>query len=186
MGFRSKRTFRLCWGQLERLKPCKNISKIGLSWMKETLDFSFWQRNRLLKWYGIYLLSLKLIILLHFLLIFSLNVLCFKANFCFINPDYTLNYTSSAFTLFNLLFTTVRSFEAISRAMAALPNDLPAICKAFRDSRQTFAVATTEEVRNCHLALEGNNCTISLHTRVDLLRSRSRNFYTVTWYTCRL
>jgi hypothetical protein len=27
-------------GQLERLKPCKKISKIGLNWMKETLDFS--------------------------------------------------------------------------------------------------------------------------------------------------
>jgi hypothetical protein len=40
MGFRSKRTFRLCWG-LERLKPRKRISKIGLSWMKETLDWSF-------------------------------------------------------------------------------------------------------------------------------------------------
>jgi hypothetical protein len=39
--FRSKRTFRLCWGQLERLKPRKKISKIGFSWMKETLDFSF-------------------------------------------------------------------------------------------------------------------------------------------------
>jgi hypothetical protein len=41
MGFRSKRTFRLCWGQLERLKPHKEISKIGFSWMKETLEFSF-------------------------------------------------------------------------------------------------------------------------------------------------
>jgi hypothetical protein len=39
--FRSKRTFRLCWGQLERLKPRKKISKIGLNWLKETLDFSF-------------------------------------------------------------------------------------------------------------------------------------------------
>jgi hypothetical protein len=27
--------------ELERLKPRKKISKIGLSWMKETLDFSF-------------------------------------------------------------------------------------------------------------------------------------------------
>jgi hypothetical protein len=41
MEFRSKRTFRLCCGQLERLKPRKKISKIGLSWLKETLDFSF-------------------------------------------------------------------------------------------------------------------------------------------------
>jgi hypothetical protein len=46
MGCRSKgdysmRTFRLCWGQLERLKPRKKIFKNGFSWMKETLDFSF-------------------------------------------------------------------------------------------------------------------------------------------------
>jgi hypothetical protein len=27
MGFRSKRTFRLCWGQLERLNPRKKISQ---------------------------------------------------------------------------------------------------------------------------------------------------------------
>jgi hypothetical protein len=46
MGFRSKRdwskrTFRPCSGQLERLKPRKKISKIGFSWMKEALHFSF-------------------------------------------------------------------------------------------------------------------------------------------------
>jgi hypothetical protein len=41
VGFRSKRTSRLCSGQLERVKPRKKISKIGFSWMKETLDFSF-------------------------------------------------------------------------------------------------------------------------------------------------
>jgi hypothetical protein len=28
-----KTTFRLCWGQLERLKPRKKISNIGFSWM---------------------------------------------------------------------------------------------------------------------------------------------------------
>jgi hypothetical protein len=28
-------------GHLERLKPRKKISRIGLSWMKETLDFNF-------------------------------------------------------------------------------------------------------------------------------------------------
>jgi hypothetical protein len=33
----SKRTFRLCCGQLERLKPRKEISKIAFSWMKELL-----------------------------------------------------------------------------------------------------------------------------------------------------
>jgi hypothetical protein len=33
MAFRSKRAFRLCWGHLERLKPYKKISKIGLSWI---------------------------------------------------------------------------------------------------------------------------------------------------------
>jgi hypothetical protein len=42
LGFRSKKAFRLPWG-LERLKPHKKISKTGLRWMKETLDFSFWQ-----------------------------------------------------------------------------------------------------------------------------------------------
>jgi hypothetical protein len=31
MGFRSKRTFRLCWGQLERLKPHKKILQ---DWLK--------------------------------------------------------------------------------------------------------------------------------------------------------
>jgi hypothetical protein len=31
MRFRSKRTFRLCWEQLERLKPRKKISMTGLS-----------------------------------------------------------------------------------------------------------------------------------------------------------
>jgi hypothetical protein len=45
VAFRSKRTFRLCWGQLERLKPRKKISKIRFSWMKETLDFSSWQKQ---------------------------------------------------------------------------------------------------------------------------------------------
>jgi hypothetical protein len=28
-------------GKIERLKPRKKVSKIGLSWMKETLDFNF-------------------------------------------------------------------------------------------------------------------------------------------------
>jgi hypothetical protein len=37
MGLRSKRTFGLCWGQLEKLKPRKKIYKTGLSWMKQTL-----------------------------------------------------------------------------------------------------------------------------------------------------
>jgi hypothetical protein len=32
---------KFCSGQLERLKPHKKISKTGLSWMKESLDFSF-------------------------------------------------------------------------------------------------------------------------------------------------
>jgi hypothetical protein len=41
MGFRSKRAFRL--------KQHKKISKIGLSWMKENLDFSFSQRKKLLQ-----------------------------------------------------------------------------------------------------------------------------------------
>jgi hypothetical protein len=33
----------------ERLKPRKKISKIGFSWMKKILDFSFWQRKKLLQ-----------------------------------------------------------------------------------------------------------------------------------------
>jgi hypothetical protein len=41
MGFMGKRTFRLCSGHLERLKPLEKISKIGFSWLKETRDFSF-------------------------------------------------------------------------------------------------------------------------------------------------
>jgi hypothetical protein len=45
---RDKRIFRTCWGQLERLKSPKKISKIGLSWMKETLDFSCLLRTKLL------------------------------------------------------------------------------------------------------------------------------------------
>jgi hypothetical protein len=40
-GIWSKRAFRLCWGQLERLKPRKKIFETGLSWIKENLDFSF-------------------------------------------------------------------------------------------------------------------------------------------------
>jgi hypothetical protein len=51
MVFRSKRTFRLCREQLERLKPRKEIPKIGFSWVEKTQDFSFWQRKKLLKWY---------------------------------------------------------------------------------------------------------------------------------------
>jgi hypothetical protein len=35
MAFRSKRTFRLCRGHLETLKPRKKIFKIGFSWMRE-------------------------------------------------------------------------------------------------------------------------------------------------------
>jgi hypothetical protein len=29
-----------------RLKPCKKVSKIGVSCLKETLDFSFWERKK--------------------------------------------------------------------------------------------------------------------------------------------
>jgi hypothetical protein len=65
VGFWSKRAFKLCWGKLEGLKSGKKISKIGLSWMNEPLDFSFWQRKKLLQWYIIYLFSSALPILLH-------------------------------------------------------------------------------------------------------------------------
>jgi hypothetical protein len=39
MTFRSNRTFRLCWGQLERLKPRKKMSKCGFRWKKKTPNF---------------------------------------------------------------------------------------------------------------------------------------------------
>jgi hypothetical protein len=61
MAYRSKRTLRLCCGQLERLKPCKKISRIGFSWMKTTTNFrflsfySFWITA--LEWYFFYLFS---------------------------------------------------------------------------------------------------------------------------------
>jgi hypothetical protein len=48
---RGKRTFRLCWGKLQRPNPRKKISKIGLTWMEVTLDFSFWQSKKLMQWY---------------------------------------------------------------------------------------------------------------------------------------
>jgi hypothetical protein len=41
LGARGVRARGLCSRQLERLKPHKKISKIDLSWMKETLDFCF-------------------------------------------------------------------------------------------------------------------------------------------------
>jgi hypothetical protein len=40
MGFRGKRAFRLCRGQLERLKPCKKISQNLLELNEE--DPGFW------------------------------------------------------------------------------------------------------------------------------------------------
>jgi hypothetical protein len=46
----SERTSRLCWGQLERLKPRKEISRIGFSWMKETLYLG-------LKRHGVYVIT---------------------------------------------------------------------------------------------------------------------------------
>jgi hypothetical protein len=49
VGYRSKRTLRECWGQLERLTPRKAISNISLSWVKEIIDFSFSQRFKLLQ-----------------------------------------------------------------------------------------------------------------------------------------
>jgi hypothetical protein len=33
----------------------KKISKIGFSWMKETLAFSFWQRKKMLQWYFVFI-----------------------------------------------------------------------------------------------------------------------------------
>jgi hypothetical protein len=36
-----QKDYQTVFAQLERLKPRNNISEIGLSWMKETLDISF-------------------------------------------------------------------------------------------------------------------------------------------------
>jgi hypothetical protein len=42
MGFRSKRDFRTVLKAAgDRLNPRKEMSKIGFSWMKENLNFSF-------------------------------------------------------------------------------------------------------------------------------------------------
>jgi hypothetical protein len=46
MGCRSKGL-----SVLERLKPSENPFQTGFIWMKETLDFSFWQRKKLLQSY---------------------------------------------------------------------------------------------------------------------------------------
>jgi hypothetical protein len=68
MGFRSKRTFRLCWGQLESLKP----RNIGLIWLKKTLDFSFCQRKRFLQCVCIfYIIIIFFYILIYFLFVTS-------------------------------------------------------------------------------------------------------------------
>jgi hypothetical protein len=53
--------------------------------MKETLDFSFWQRNKLLQFF--YLFSSAVRILLNFRFICFPGFLSFMAIFCFINPD---------------------------------------------------------------------------------------------------
>jgi hypothetical protein len=42
MGFRSKRTFKtVLRGQLQRRESRKKISKVGLSWMREIVEFGF-------------------------------------------------------------------------------------------------------------------------------------------------
>jgi hypothetical protein len=91
MGFRKKRTFRLCRGQLERLKPCKKISKIGFRWMKETLYFSFWQSKKLLQWYVLSIfVSTTYIITFSIYLFSKFFFLCVQDYFCFINQGYRL------------------------------------------------------------------------------------------------
>jgi hypothetical protein len=70
MGLWSKRTFRLCWRQLERLKPRKNISNMGFSWMEEYLDFSSCYSD-------IFLFSSAVLILLNF------PFICFLSSFVF-------------------------------------------------------------------------------------------------------
>jgi hypothetical protein len=95
VGFTSKRSFRLCWGELERLKPHKKISETGLSWMKETEDSSFWQRKKLLEWYFlIYYHQHYLHITIPSIYLFTKFCLSFRAIFCFINPDYRLIRTT--------------------------------------------------------------------------------------------
>jgi hypothetical protein len=48
MGFRSKRTSDCVEGSWRDRNNARKYLKIGLSWM-ETLDFSFWQRKKLLQ-----------------------------------------------------------------------------------------------------------------------------------------
>jgi hypothetical protein len=98
-GFRSKRTFRLCWGQLERLKPHKkNIH----DWLElsggepgfQLLVFlQFLNRGSTVTIFS-YLFSSVLLILLNF------PFICFPSFFfrtviCFINPYYHLIRMSS-------------------------------------------------------------------------------------------
>jgi hypothetical protein len=86
----------LCWGQLERLKPRKKISKTDLSWMKDTLDFSFWQRKKLLRWYFLFLF----IMLLNFPFICFLRFLSFRAISGFTDPGnlFPINLNYRGFT----------------------------------------------------------------------------------------
>jgi hypothetical protein len=101
MKFRNKRTFSLCWGQLERLKPRKNIYKTSLSWMKETLDFSLWQRkNCYIIKFSIYFCSKFFLLKIYFASLSRLSV----------NPDYPppklnrINDCSLCFTFRCFLF----------------------------------------------------------------------------------
>jgi hypothetical protein len=78
-------------------KPRKNISKIGFSWMKETLDFSF---------FSLYSLRIYSDILLFifigttYVIIFSIRLFSkffcrLELIFCFTNPDYHLIRTTA-------------------------------------------------------------------------------------------
>jgi hypothetical protein len=53
-------------GETNPPPPKRKIFKIVLSWMKKTLDFSFWQRKKLLQKYFFYLFSSALSISLNF------------------------------------------------------------------------------------------------------------------------
>jgi hypothetical protein len=68
------------WGQLEGLKPRKKVSKTSVCWLKETLDFSFWQ------WYFL-LIFISTAYTIKFSICFLNSFLSLRAIFCFINPD---------------------------------------------------------------------------------------------------
>jgi hypothetical protein len=87
VDFRSKRTFGLCLWQLERLKPHTKKSKIDwLELDEEDPEFQLLTQDKIAAILYLYLFTSALSILLNFLLICCPSY-CFRAIFCFINPD---------------------------------------------------------------------------------------------------